>query len=136
MAGEDGAAAVALTIGGTDHRLIDFENSYSVGFKRELVQAYGLGGVAVSDGSAESDVANVWGRINELVITSTLSLDRPSETMLTPVWQAPDGGDLGAGAGTNATWIAPSAGPYAIVLIVSDRDRRFGQEISVVVRES
>ncbi|NIM62707.1 MAG: hypothetical protein GTO30_14010 [Acidobacteria bacterium] len=56
--------------------------------------------------------------------------------MLVPVWQAPDGGDLGAGAGTSATWIAPSAGTYKIILVVSDGDRRFGQEISVVVNES
>ena len=136
MAWDDDAAAVAFTIGGTDRRRIYIENSYSVGFKIELVQAYGLGGVAVSDASAESDVANVWGRVNELVITSTVSLRRPSETMLVPVWQAPDGGDLGAGAGTSAMWIAPSAGTYVIVLVVSDGDRRFGQEIFVVVNET
>lgn len=136
MAWDDDAAAVAFTIGGTDRRRIYIENSYSVGFKIELVQAYGLGGVAVSDASSESDVANVWGRVNELVITSTVSLRRPSETMLVPVWQAPDGGDLGAGAGTSAMWIAPSAGTYVIVLVVSDGDRRFGQEIFVVVNET
>jgi spore germination protein YaaH len=136
MAWDDRAAAVAFSIGGTDRRRIYIENSYSVGFKLELVQAYGLGGVAVSDASAQSDVANVWGRVNELVITSTVSLRRPSETMLVPIWQAPGGGDLGAGAGTSATWIAPSAGTYALVLVVSDGDRRFGQEISVVVNES
>ena len=129
-------ADAQYSIGGTDRRRIYFENSYSVGFKLELVQAYGLGGVAVSDASSESDVANIWGRINELVITSTVSLNRPSETMLTPLWQAPDGGDLGAAIGTNATWIAPSNGTYAIILVVSDGDRRFGQEISVVVNES
>jgi len=136
IAWDDEAATVAFTIGGTDRRRIYIENSYSVAFKLELVQAYGLGGVAVSDASAESDVANVWGRVNELVITSAVSLRRPSETMLVPVWQAPDGGDLGAGAGTSATWIAPSAGTYAIVLVVSDGDRRFGREIFVVVNET
>jgi len=136
IAWDNDAAAVAFSIGGTDRRRIYIENSFSVGFKLELVQAYGLAGVAVSDASAESDVANVWGRVNELVITSTVSLRRPSETMLVPIWQAPDGGDLGAGAGTSATWIAPSAGTYAIVLVVSDGDRRFGQEIFVVVNET
>ena len=136
LAWDDEAAAVTFTVGGTDRRTIYIENSYSVGFKLELVQAYGLGGIAVSDASAESDAANVWGRVNELVITSTVSLRRPSDTMLLPIWQAPDGGDLGAGAGTSATWIAPSAGTYAIVLVVSDGDRRFGREIFVVVNES
>ena len=130
------SSTVAFQLGGTDRRTIYIENSYSVGFKLELVQAYGLGGVAISDGSAESDVANLWGRVNELVVTSTVALRRPSDTMLQPIWQAPDGGDLGAGAGTEATWIAPQNGTYNIVLVVSDGDRRFGQQIPIQVNES
>jgi spore germination protein YaaH len=130
------SSTVSFQLGGTDRRMIYIENSYSAGFKLELVQAYGLGGVAVSDGSAESDVANIWGRINELVVTSTVALRRPSDTMLQPIWLAPDGGDLGAGAGTTATWIAPQNGTYNVVLVVSDGDRRFGQQIPIQVNES
>ncbi|MEX0682931.1 MAG: glycosyl hydrolase family 18 protein [Dehalococcoidia bacterium] len=134
---DNDASAVSFTTGGTDRRKIYIENSYSVAFKLELVQAYGLGGVAVSDGSAESDVANVWGRVNELVVTSTVSLRRPADTMLLPIWQAPEGGDLGAGAGTSATWVAPnSSGTFHVVLAVSDGDRRFGQQVAIQVQES
>jgi spore germination protein YaaH len=132
---DNDSSTVTFQLGGTDRRKIYIENSYSVAFKLELVQAYGLGGVAVSDGSAESDVANIWGRVNELVVTSTVALRRPSDTMLQPIWQAPDGGDLGAGAGTAATWIAPQSGTYNVVLVVSDGDRRFGQRIAIQVNE-
>jgi hypothetical protein len=49
---------------------------------------------------------------------------------------APEGGDLGAAAGTSATWVAPNNGTYHIVLAVSDGDRRFGQQIAIQVNES
>jgi hypothetical protein len=130
------ASAVSFTTGGNDRRDIYIENSFSVAFKLELIQAYGLGGVSVSDGSAASDVANVWGRVNELVVTSTVALRRPNDSMLLPIWQAPEGGDLGAAAGTSATWVAPNNGTYHIVLAVSDGDRRFGQQIAIQVNES
>ncbi len=95
---------------------------------------YGLAGVAVSDASAQSDVANVWPTVNELVSSATVTLRRPNDNSLLPLWQAPDGGDLGAGAGTTATWIAPKAGQYNIVLVVSDGARRFGRRTPIEVK--
>ncbi len=130
------AAAVTFAVGGTDRRRIFIENSFSVAFKLELVQAYGLAGLAISDGSAESDVANIWPPVSELVTSATISLRRPNDSALTPVWQAPDGGDIGAGAGTTATWIAPEEGPHKLVLVVSDGERRFGRETVVEVKRS
>jgi hypothetical protein len=64
-----------------------------------------------------------------------VNLRRPNNQMLLPVWQAPEGGNIGTGAGTNATWVAPSGGAYHVVLVVSDGDRRFGQEILIEVRQ-
>ena len=55
--------------------------------------------------------------------------------MLLPSWQAPEGGDLGAGAGTSATWIAPANGTYNLILIVSDGERRFGRKLAIEVKE-
>jgi hypothetical protein len=132
---DEDAAAVRFDIGGTEHRRIVIENSFSVSFKLEIVQAYRLGGLAVSDASAESDIANVWPAINEFMRSATLTLARPNETSLLPVWQAPDGGDFGAGAGTTATWIAPKEGPHNILLVVSDGERRFGRKTLVEVRK-
>ena len=134
---DDDAAAVSFAVGGTERRRIFIENSFSFSFKLELVQAYGLGGVSVSDASSTSDVANVWPRVNELASSATISLVKPNDATLLPVWTAPDGGDLGAGAGTTATWVAPpQAGEFRIVLIVSDGERRFGQEARVAVTAS
>lgn len=128
------ALTVSFALGGTDRRRIFVENSYSVAFKLELVQAYGLGGVAISDGSAQSDVANVWPTVNDFVRSATVNLRRPNNQMLLPTWQAPEGGNIGTGTGTNTTWVAPSGGQYHVVLGVSDGDRRFGQEILIEVR--
>jgi len=131
----DNAAAVTFSLGGGQNRSIFVENGFSVKFKLELVEAYGLGGVAVADASAQSDVANVWPAVNELASSAAVTLLRPNDDALLPRWQAPDGGDLGAGAGTTATWIAPSVGKtYTIVLIVSDGERRFGRRMTVEVK--
>lgn len=135
MRWSDDARAVSFAPGGNNRRRVYIENAFSFGFKLELVQSYGLGGVAVADASAQSDVSNVWPSVNELVNSATVTLRRPNENALLPIWQAPDGGDLGAGAGTTATWIAPKAGAYTIVLVVSDGERRFGRKTSVEVGE-
>ncbi|HEV8573233.1 MAG TPA: glycosyl hydrolase family 18 protein, partial [Dehalococcoidia bacterium] len=132
---DEAAAAVRYDLGGTERRRIVIENSFSVAFKLEIVQAYRLGGLAVSDASGQSDVANVWPAIKELLRSATLSLVRPNETSLLPVWQAPDGGDFGAGAGTTATWTAPKEGPHNVVLVVSDGERRFGRVTLVEVKK-
>ena len=132
---DEDAAAVRYDVGGTEHRRIVIENSFSVSFKLEIAQAYRLGGIAVSDASSQSDVANVWPVINEVIRSATVTLIRPNETSLLPVWQAPDGGDFGAGAGTTATWVAPKQGPHGILLVVSDGDRRFARKTVVDVKK-
>lgn len=133
MRWSDDAAAVSYAVGGTERRRIFIENKFSVGFKLELVQAYGLAGVAVSDASGQSDVANVWPTVNAFVQSNTVSLIRPNDTMLNPSWRV-EAGDIGAGTGTNATWIAPGAGTHNITLVVSDGDRRFGRHLTVEVK--
>jgi hypothetical protein len=132
---DDDAATVTFTMGGTERRTIYIENAFSFGFKLELVQAYGLAGVSVSDASAQSDVPDVWPTVNGLVESATVTLSRPNESALLPLWQAPSGGDLGAGAGTTATWIPQDTGTFEIVLVVSDGVRRFGRETFVGVGE-
>jgi hypothetical protein len=133
LAWSDEAAAVTYAIGGTEPRRLYIENTFSASFKLEIVQVYGLGGVSVSDAAAQSDVANIWPVVNELSQTSTVALRKPNNNALLPTWQAPEGGDLGAGAGTSAIWVAPNEGTYNIVLVVSDGERRFGRNQPVVV---
>ena len=130
----DDAAAVSYAMGGTERRRVFIENRFSVSFKLELVQAYGLGGVAISDASGQSDVANIWPTVNDFVQSNTVSLIRPNDSMLLPSWQV-DAGDVGAGAGTSATWVAPGQGTYNITLVVSDGERRFGRVLPIEVKE-
>ena len=133
----DDAAAVTFTFGGINTRTIFLENLFSVKFKLEMVQAYGLGGVALSDVSAQADVDNLWPAVRDLAEAAAVTLQRPNAEAMLPRWQAPDGGDLGAGTGTQATWIAPSdPGSYTIALIVSDGERRFGRKMTVEVKPS
>src|SRR5439155_12550161 len=132
---DDDAAAVRFDLGGTERKRIIIENSFSAGFKLEIVQAYRLAGLAVSDASGQSDVANLWPGIKEFMRSATLTIRRPNETSLLPVWQSPDGGDFGAGAGTTATWTAPKEGPHNLVLVVSDGERRFGRQTLIDVKK-
>jgi hypothetical protein len=130
----DDAATVTFAFGGAQGSTVYIENLFSVGFKLEMVQAYGLGGAVVSDASAQSDVANIWPAMDDLVEAAAVTLLRPNGDALLPRWQAPDGGDLETEAGTTATWIAPSSeGEYVIALVVSDGESRFGRETTVEV---
>lgn len=134
MRWDEEALAVSFSLGGTEHDRIYIENAYSVAFKLELVQAYALGGVVVADGSASSDVANVWPKVRELIDSATVLLRRPNEQMLQATWQAPDGGDLQADSGsTRALWTPRTQGEQRVVLVVSDGERRFGQAIAIGV---
>lgn len=135
LAWADDSLTVSFALGGSERQRIYIENSYSVAFKLELVQAYALGGLAVADGSAESDVANIWGKVHELVSQATVTLRRPNDQMLQTIWQAPDGGSIQGDPGATAITFVPSAGgQQRVVLLVSDGDRRFGQELIVEVR--
>jgi len=110
------------------------ENVFSVGFKLELVQAYALGGVSVSDGSAGTDVANIWPALNQLIESGTVTLVRPNGDSLVSRWESPDGGNLDAAAGASVIWRADEAGSYLLRMLISDGDRRFGREITVEVK--
>jgi len=130
----DDAAALSFSYGEPDKKTVYIENVFSVGFKLELVQAYALGGVSVSDGSGATDVANVWPAVNHLVESGTVTLVRPNGDSLVPRWEAPDGGDLDAAAGPGVIWRAGETGSYLLRMLISDGDRRFGREITIEVK--
>jgi hypothetical protein len=134
---DDDAVAVSFAVGGTERRRIFLENKYSAAFKLEIVQAYRLGGVVISDASATSDVANLWPTVTEFVRSATIPLGRPNEITLLPGWQAPEGGEIGAGAGTTATWVAPgTVGIVNVLLVVSDGDLRFARKLAIEVKKA
>jgi hypothetical protein len=131
----DDAKTLSFSYGGPDRRTVFIENLFSVGFKLEFVQAYALGGVAVSDASARTDVANVWPAVNQLIEAGTVALVRPNADMLVPRWEAPDGGKLDAAAGPSVIWRASEQGSYTLRMLISDGDRRFGREVTVDVKK-
>lgn len=132
----DEAAAVAFSPAGDDGRTIFLENVFSVAFKLELVQAYGLAGVVVSDASPGMEAANIWPAVNQLVETGTVTLVRPNEDAFLPRWEALDGGDLKVDEGSSALWVAPEElGSYDLRLIISDGRQRFARRVTVQVVE-
>ena len=133
MAWDADSLTVSFALGGTERQRIYIENSYSVSFKLELVQSYGLGGLTVSDGSAESDVYNVWPIVTALVASGTVSLVRPNDSMLQVDWQSADANVVTQPGATNATWTPHAAGEQHVELIVSDGERRFGQQLTIQV---
>jgi len=130
----DDAAALSFSYGEPDRKTVYIENVFSFGFKLELVQAYALGGVSVSDGSAATDVANIWPALNQLIESGTVTLLRPNGDSLLPRWEAPDGGNLDAAAGASIIWRADESGSYLLRMLISDGDRRFGREITIEVK--
>ncbi len=136
MAWDADALTVSFALGGTERQRIYIENSYSVSFKLELVQSYGLGGLTVSDGSAGSDVYNVWPIVKALVASGTVSLVRPNDSMLQAGWQSADANVVAQPGATNATWTPHASGEQHVELIVSDGERRCGQQLSIQVGQS
>ena len=132
------AAAVTFSFTGADGPVrIYIENTFSLAFKLELVQAFGLGGIAVNNVSASSDIADIWGSLRDLVEIGTPVLVQPSVVQLAPEWIAPMGAEIeAAGRRGTAIWRTPSLeGSYTVGIIVSDGASRFLRQIQVEVTE-
>ncbi|HLZ71203.1 MAG TPA: hypothetical protein VKV26_14980 [Dehalococcoidia bacterium] len=116
-------------------RTVWIENSFSVGYKLEIVQVYHLGGVAVDDASANPAVTNIWPAVQQYQAAGAPLLQQPNPQTLRPSWLA-DGKPI-ADAGNRAviTWTAPDTpGSHTISVIVSDGTMRVIDTTSVTVR--
>ena len=132
------AAAVTFSFTGADGPVrIYIENAFSLAFKLELVQAFGLGGIAVDNVSASSDIADIWGSVRDLVEIGGPILVQPSAVQLAPEWVAPMGAEIeAAGRIGTAIWRTPPLeGSYTVGIIVSDGASRFVRQIQVEVME-
>jgi hypothetical protein len=132
---DEGAEAVSFTypgLGGA--RTVWIENAFSIGFKLDLVDRFGLAGIAVDDASDSAGAEDIWPVISEFLETGHASLVKPNGSLFVPTWQA-DGGDLKSESEGVVTWTAPDdAGTYAVTVIVSDGLNRVGQKISLNVQ--
>lgn len=119
-----------------DTRTVWIENMFSIGFKLELVERLGLGGVAVQDISADSGGANIWPALEDFIEVGAAKLQRPNPIALRPQWIA-SSGSLEVGNSGAANWTAPdTSGSYDISLIVSDGVVRVGRKMTVTVGAS
>ncbi len=135
IAWDDGAAAVSFTypgLGGA--RTVWVENAFSIAFKLDLVDRFGLGGIAIEDVSDSVGAGDIWPVISEFLDTGAVSLVKPNDSLFVPSWQA-DGGSLESGEEGSVTWVAPEEpGTYSVTLIVSDGLARIGQRVALTVQ--
>jgi hypothetical protein len=118
-------------------------NEFSLGFRLDLVQRFGLGGVTIASARKDDALPPVWDTMRAFVQDGVVDLFEPYGPYLVPCWQASDGTIDGYGAGCwkagmegggSATWHAPDQpGVYDVTLIVSDGTRFVGQQLAVKV---
>jgi hypothetical protein len=134
-------ATVAFSYKFNTNRTVWLENYFSVGFKLEYISQYGLGGVAVEDGSANKYLGNIWTAITPYVSSGQPVLMQPHPNDLVPSWEVSGGQkEGGERAGQNGVlrWFTPSEpGTYVVKLLLSDGVAQFESQISVniLVRE-
>lgn len=132
---DDEAAAVSFTypgLGGA--RTVWVENALSIAFKLDMVERFGLGGIAIEDASDSVGAGDIWTVIEEFLDTGKVSLVKPNGSMLIPQWEA-DSGSLEGGAEGSVTWVAPEEpGAYHVTLVISDGLGRVGQRVVLTVQ--
>ena len=113
-------ATVAFTYDQSGGRTVWIENTFSVGFKLELIPRFGLGGVAVEDASASELLGNIWPAIEPFITSGQPVLLQPHPDDLLPRWAVSDGQAEGGQRGV-LSWLTPSVpGTYSITLALSD----------------
>jgi len=132
---DDQSESVSFTYAGLGGaRTIWVENAFSIGFKLDLVERFGLGGIAIDDVSDSVGAGDIWPVISEFLDTGKASLVKPNGSLFVPSWQA-DGGSLESGDEGSVTWVAPEEpGTYNVTLIVSDGLTRVAQRVALTVQ--
>lgn len=112
------------------------ENRFSAAFKMLPVEDLRLGGVYLSNVSADRANANLWPAVSAFLETGQVDLRLPNPILFSPVF-AVQAGTLSGASGTGwQVWeLPPEAGDYEAQLVVSDGDVRVGTVITVPVVE-
>ncbi len=110
-------------------------NRFSAAFQLRVVSDWELGGVYVSNVSADAGNANLWPAIAAFFESGIPDLRRPNSILFDPVFSV-EAGELSGSSGNGwQFWDLPAiAGDYRAQLIVSDGDVRVGHVITVPVR--
>ncbi len=112
------------------------ENRFSASFKLRTVEEMQLGGVYLSNVSADRANANLWPAVAAFLETGEVDLRLPNPILFAPVFSVAAGALSGAsGAGWQVWELPPEPGDYEAQLIISDGDVRVGTAIVVPVVE-
>ena len=112
------------------------ENRFSAAFKMLPVEELRLGGVYLSNVSADRANANLWPAVSAFLESGRVDLRLPNPILFSPVFAVEAGMLSGAsGAGWQVWELPPEAGEYEAQLVVSDGDVRVGTVIVVPVVE-
>ena len=112
------------------------ENRFSASFKLISVEEMQLGGVYLSNVSADRANANLWPAVSAFLETGQVDLRLPNPILFSPVFAVQAGALSGAsGTGWQVWELPPEAGDYEAQLVVSDGDVRVGTVITVPVVE-
>lgn len=110
-------------------------NRFSAAFQLQVVADYELGGVYISNASAEPSNASLWPAIAAFFESGQPDLRLPNAILFDPVFSVESGELSGAsGSGWQFWDLPPVAGDYRAQLVVSDGDVRVGNAITVPVR--
>ena len=110
-------------------------NRFSAAFHLQVVSQYELGGVYVSNASADPANANLWPAIAAFFEAGIPDLRLPNAILFDPIFSV-EAGELSGNSGSGwQFWDLPTTpGDYRAQLVVSDGDVRVGHVITVPVR--
>ena len=110
------------------------ENRFSAAFRLQVVEEWQLGGVYLSNASADPGNANLWPALAAFFESGRADLRLPNPILFAPVFSV-EAGTLSGASGTGwQLWELPgSPGAYEAQLVVSDGDVRVGHVITVPV---
>ena len=110
-------------------------NRFSASFRLRVVSEYELGGVYISNASADPANAELWPAVAAFFESGQPDLRLPNEILFDPVFSV-EAGELSGASGSGwQFWDLPSiGGDYRAQLVISDGDVRVGNVITVPVR--
>ena len=110
-------------------------NRFSAAFHLQVVSQYELGGVYVSNASADPANSNLWPAIAAFFEAGIPDLRLPNAILFDPIFSV-EAGELSGNSGSGwQFWDLPrTPGDYRAQLVVSDGDVRVGHVITVPVR--
>ncbi len=110
-------------------------NRFSAAFQLQVVSDYELGGIYISNASADPGNANLWPAVAAFFESGLPDLRLPNAILFDPIFSVEAGQLSGASGGGWQFWdLPPESGDYRAQLVVSDGDVRVGHVITVPVR--